>query len=45
MHNLPTMPLRKTYLFAIYLSIMMTPSLMNPQEFSMVAPFTSPNIT
>ena len=45
MHNLPTMPLRKTYLFAIHLSIMLTSSLMDSQEPSMFAPFSSPNIS
>ena len=43
MHNHPTMPPRKTYLFPMGLSIMMTLSLMNPQEPSMFAPSSYPS--
>ena len=43
MDNLPTTPLKMTYQYPMHLSIMMTPSLMNPQEPSMFAPSSSPS--
>ena len=43
MNNLPTMPLKKTYLSPTPLSIMMTPFLMNLQEPSMFTPSSSPS--
>ena len=36
------MPLKKTYLSLIYVSIMMTPFQMNPQELLTFAPSSSP---
>ena len=43
MNNLPTTPFKKTFLYLMHLSILMTPSLMNPQEPSMFAPSSSPS--
>ena len=43
MNNPPTMPLKKTFLYPMPLSILMTPPLMNPQEPSMFAPSSSPS--
>ena len=45
MDKLPTIPLKKTYLFPIPLSILMTPFLMSPQEPSMFTPSSSPRIS
>ena len=45
MDNPPTMPLKKTYPSPMHLSIMMIPSLMNPQAPLMFAPSSSPSIS
>ena len=43
MENLATMPLKKTYQYLTPLSIMITPSLKNPQKPSIWGPSSSPS--